>query len=234
MLTRHRIFVVILAVLAFATAPLAGCSSNKPSSAPLPDAATLLKESAETTKNLKSLHVDLTVDGAIPHLPVKVLHGDLTNIPAVAAKGHTKVILGGDAVDADFVVLDGTLYASLDPGQWNNFGDASSLYDASILLNPDAGLANVLANVSSPKSEGRETISGIQTVRVTGQVSGDAANKMVPNISTGGPVPSILWIRDDGNHDLVQAKLQPSPDNSVQLTLSNWNVPVTVTKPPGV
>jgi lipoprotein LprG len=233
MQTRRRIFAVVLALLALTFIPLAGCGS-KQSSAPLPDAATLLKESAETTRNLQNVHLELTVNGAIVHLPVKTLTGDLTNIPAVAAKGHTKVTLGGDTVDADFVVLDGTLYASLDPGVWNNIGAASSIYDASVILNPDAGLANVLGNFNQPKAEARETINGVQTIRVTGTVTADAANKMVPNITSGASVPGTAWIREDGNHDLVQAKLESSPGNSVQLTLSNWNVPVSVTKPPGV
>jgi lipoprotein LprG len=233
MQTRRRLFAVVLALLALSFIPLAGCGS-KQSSAPLPDAATLLKESAETTRDLKSVHLELTVKGAIPHLPVKTLTGDLTNIPDVAAKGHTKVTLGGDVVDADFVILEGTLYASLDPGVWNNFGPASSLYDASVILNPDVGLANVLGNFVSPKAEARETINGVQTIRITGQGSADAANKMVPNITSGGSVPGTTWIREDGNHDLVEAKLEPSPSNSIQLTLSNWNVPVVVTKPAGV
>jgi lipoprotein LprG len=31
---------------------------------------------------------------------------------------------------------------------------------------------------------------------------------------------------------LVQTQLEQSPGNSVQMTLSNWNAPVQVTKPP--
>jgi lipoprotein LprG len=234
MQTRRSIIAVVIAAFAIC-APVAACSSNKQAGAPpLPDAATLLKESADTTKTVTSVHVDLTVNGTVPHLPVKTLTGDLTNVPAVAAKGHTKVTVGGDDVEADFVVVDGILYAALDPNQWTPFGQASNIYDVSVILNPDNGLANVLNNFTNPKAEARETINGIQTVRITGQVSADAANKIAPNMSSGGAVPGAVWIREDGNHDLVQAKLEPSAGNSVQMTLSNWNQPVTVTKPPGV
>ena len=38
----------------------------------------------------------------------------------------------------------------------------------SAILNPDTGLANVLANFTDPKADGRETINGVDTVRVTG------------------------------------------------------------------
>ena len=38
----------------------------------------------------------------------------------------------------------------------------------------------MIANFSDPKAEGRETIGGVKTVRVTGNVSADAVNKIVP------------------------------------------------------
>ena len=236
MLTRRRLYAVVLATLAITAAPLVSCSSNKQSGPPLPDAATLLKESADTTKKLSSVHLELKTNGTIPHLPIKTLSGDLTNTPAVAAQGETQVVMGGggDAVDAKFVVQDGNLYASLDPNSWLNIGPASNIYDVSLILNPDAGLANVLSNFNNPKADGRETINGIQTIRITGQVSADTADKIAPKIDNGGTVPATVWIREDGNHDLIQAKLEPSSGNSVQMTLSNWNAPVTVTKPPGV
>ena len=101
----------------------------------------------------------------------------------------------------------------------------------SAILNPDTGLANVLANFSDPKTDGRETINGVDTVRVTGTVSADAVNKIAPQIGATGPVPGTAWIREDGNHELVQAKLEPTPGNSVTMTLSDWGKPVTVTKP---
>jgi lipoprotein LprG len=41
-----------------------------------------------------------------------------------------------------------------------------------------------------------------------------------------------VWIQETGDHQLVQAKLDQSAGNSVQMTLSNWNAPVQVTKPP--
>jgi lipoprotein LprG len=232
---RRRSTAAILAAVALSTALVAGCSkSNQQSTANLPDAATLLKQSAQTTRDLKSAHLELTVQGKIEHLALKTLTGDLTNSPAVAAKGRTKITLGGDDAEADFVVLDGTLYGSLDPGTWTDFGSASNIYDVSTILNPDAGLANILSNFTNPKAEGRETINGVQTVKITGQVSADAVNKIAPKVATGGNVPGTVWIREDGNHDLVQAKLEPSSGNSIQMTLSKWNQPVTIEKPPGV
>ena len=101
----------------------------------------------------------------------------------------------------------------------------------SAILNPDTGLANVLANFTEPKADGRETINGVDTVRVTGNVSADAVNKIAPQIAATGPVSGTAWIAEEGNHELMQAKLEPTPGNSVTMTMSDWGKPVTVTKP---
>jgi lipoprotein LprG len=235
MFFRRRTTAAMLAAVALSTALVAGCSkSSNQGNQSLPDPATLVKQSAQAMRDVKSAHLELTVQGKIEHLPLKTVSGDLTNVPAVAAKGHTKVTMGGDDVEADFIVLDGTLYAALDPNTWNNFGPASNLYDVSLILNPDSGVANILSNFTDPKASGRETINGVQTVKITGQVSADTVNKVAPKIAKTGNIPSTVWIQENGNHDLVQITLEPSSGNILQMTLSKWNDPVSVEKPPGV
>jgi lipoprotein LprG len=219
--------------VSIATALIAGCSSgSKESGAPLPDAATLVKQSSAVTKTVTSAHVVLTVQGKVPGLPIKVLSGDLTSIPSVAASGNVKLTMGGSDIDANFVVYDSTLYATLTPNKWSDFGKASDIYDVSVILNPAAGVANALDNLTNAKAEGRETINGQSTIRISGTVAADAVNKIAPPFNATQPVPSTVWIQETGDHQLVQAKLDKSSGNSVQITLSDWNKPVTVTKPP--
>ena len=115
MQTRHRLLAVLTS-LSLATALIAGCSSgSKQSSAPLPDATTLVKQSSDTTKNVKSVHLVLTVQGKIQGLPIKVLNGDLTTTPGTAASGNVQLTLAGSDIDANFVVYDSVLYATLTP-----------------------------------------------------------------------------------------------------------------------
>ena len=230
MQTRH---LAILAALVATIALIAGCSSkSQDSSKPLPDAATLLKESSETTKSQSSMHLKLAVQGEIKELPIESLEGDLTNTPAVAAQGTANIVFLGQRLEGvDFSVVDGTLYAALTKGSYQDLGPAADIYDASAILNPDTGLANVLANFSDAKADGREAINGVDAARITGTVSAEAVNKIVPQIAATGPVPATAWIREDGNHELVQAKLEPTPGNTVTMTCTDWGKPVTVTKP---
>jgi lipoprotein LprG len=232
MQTRRRLSAVLVS-LSFATALIAGCSSgSQQSSGPLPDATTLVKQSADTTKNVKSAHLVLSVQGKIPGLPIKTLNGDLTLTPNTAASGNALLSLAGSDIDAQFVVYDSVLYATLTPNKWSDFGKASDVYDVSAILNPDTGLANVLANFTNAKAEGRETINGQSTIKISGNVSADAVNKIAPSFNATQPTPSTVWIQESGDHQLVQANLQKSSGNSVQMTVSNWGQPVTVTKPP--
>lgn len=231
MQTRRRLFAV-LAALSILTALIGACSSSsKTSSKPLPDAATLLQQSSQTTKNLKSVHVDLSVTGKVKGLPIKTLSGDLTTAPSTAAKGNAKITLGGSDIDAQFVVFDTVLYAALSPNNWSDFGPAADVYDVSMILNPNTGLANILAKMTNPKAEARETINGQSTVRISGQVPADAVNQLAP-LNATQPQPATVWIQENGDHQLVQAKLDQGGGSAIQMTLSNWGEPVQVSKPP--
>jgi lipoprotein LprG len=223
----------IFAALFTAVLLFAGCSKSEDSGKELPDAATLLKESSETTKAQSSVHLKLSVQGEIQELPIETLEGDLTNAPAVAAQGKANLIfLGQKLADVGFVVADGNLFAALTSGgAYQDFGPAADIYDVSAILNPDTGLANILANFTEPKADGRETVNGVETVRVTGTVTADAVNKIAPQIAATGPVPATAWIQEDGKHELAQAKLDVSPNNSITMNTTEWGKPVTVTKP---
>jgi lipoprotein LprG len=234
MQTRPRLAVLVsmLTAVLTATVLVAGCSSGKENNAPLPEAAPLLSDSQKTTAAEQSVHLLLSVDGEIKELPIASLTGDLTQTPAVAAKGKVDIIFLGQKLEGvEFVVIDGSLWGAITPGSWQDFGPAVDIYDVSAILNPQTGLANLLANFSDPKADGRENINGVDTVRVTGTVSADAVNKIAPQIRATGPVPGTAWIQEEGDHQLIQAKLEPTPGNSVQMTLSDWGKPVTVTKP---
>lgn len=224
----------ILAALVAAVALFAGCSSkSEESTKDLPDGATLLKQSSETTKKQTSVHLKLQVQGTIEKLPIEQLEADLTNAPAVAAQGKANLMFMGQRLEGvEFVVVDGNLYAAMSAGSgFQDFGPAADIFDASAVLNPDTGLANALLNFSDPKAESRETVNGVESVKVTGNVSADAVNKIAPQIEATGPVPGSAWIEENGDHKLSQVALQIDDKTSLTMTLSEWGKPVTVTKP---
>ena len=219
----------MLTALLAAALLVSGCS--KEAAEPLPEAAGLIQQSIATTKTLKSAHLEIAVNGKIDGLPVKTLSGDLTNVPSVAIKGNSTISMGGSDVDIELVVLDGTLYAALTPNSWLDMGPAVEVYDPSVILNPYTGLANMLASVTDAKSAGFDTIGGVPTVKITGKVAAAAVNTLIPQIKATEPLPATVWIEKNAPNQLVQAQIDPSEGNTVLLTLSEWDKPVTVTKP---
>jgi lipoprotein LprG len=221
----------IFAALFTSAALLAGCSSSEDNSN-LPDAATLLQQSAETTKSQTSAHLLLTVQGEIPALPIESLEGDLTLSPAVAAEGKANLSFMGTRLEGvGFVVVDGTLYAAITAGTYQDFGPAADIYDVSALLSPEKGVGNVISNFSDPKAEGRETINGVKTVRVTGKITAEAVNAIAPQLAVKDAVPGTAWIAEEGNHELMQVKMDPADGQGITMSMSDWGKPVTVDKP---
>ena len=100
-------------------------------------------------------------------------------------------------------------------------GPAADVYDVAAILNPDMGLANVLASFSDPKSDGTETINGVETVKVTGKVSADAVNKIAPQIGATGPVPGTAWIAEGRRPQTGAGQAWTrAPATACQMTLS--------------
>ena len=111
-------------------------------------------------------------------------------------------------------------------------GPAADIYDPSTILNPDTGLANMLASFSDAKSEASETINGVDTVKVTGKVSADAVNKLHPAVARPpGRCRARPGSRRTATTTWCRPSIEQSSGNSIQMTLSDWNKPVTVTKP---
>jgi len=148
-----RLLAIFAAVVA-ATALFAGCSSNSQDSAKaLPDAATLLKQSSDTTRSQSSMHLKIAVAGQIKELPIESLEGDLTTTPAVAAQGTANIVFLGQRLEGvDFAVVGGTLYGALTKGSYQDLGPAADIYDPSAILNPDTGLANLQQRSQTPQS----------------------------------------------------------------------------------
>lgn len=223
----RRVLLASVALLAVA------CSSNdKPPAGGGQDASALLKESAEATKNIQSAHFTLKVNGEIEGLSVHNAEGDLSK--AGAAKGKVNMELLGNLFEGEFVLVDNTIYIKGPTGGYQQLPAAliSSIYDPGAILNPDKGISKVLASVQNPKFEGTETVNGQATNKVSGRAAKDVVSSIVPGVNSD--VDITFWLRQDNKQPVkAEAKL-PGKNNqpaSVEVTLSDVDKPVTITKP---
>lgn len=180
---------------------------------------TLIHQAAESTKSLTSVHLLLETTGKIDGLGrISAANLDITIKPLHAVG---KVTYDGQ-LDVPFRLADDSVSVNLFD-EWTNIGSVSDLFPPG-LIDPSVGVTRILESVSDAQSQGTETINGIAATKISGKVPVDAAKIMLP--SADGPKNITVWIQPDGNHEVVRSLVEVSPGNTVQNTLSKWNVPV--------
>jgi hypothetical protein len=186
----------------------------------------------------------------IEKLPLESVNADVTNQP----QGNGQAV--GDAtvrikpatpfVAVQFLVTNKTMYTKGADGKYTAEGPAEKIYDPGIVLDPKKGLANIIKNVKDPKVEGRDTVNGVATVKVSGTVDAGVVDPVVPTLGQGGgTLPITLWIVDVSagatpttttspgtGPNLVRMVITKDP-GSVEITLSAWGKPVTIPNPAG-
>ncbi|QNI08093.1 LppX_LprAFG lipoprotein [Mycobacterium kubicae] len=229
-------FAVVVAVGGCGTpGPTATKSSGATTSTTSGEATTLLKQAADVMRKVSGMHVNLTVQGDVANLRVTKLDGDISSTPQTVATGVATVLVGSKSEDAKFVFVDGHLYSDLgQPGSYTDFGNGASIYNVSVLLDPNKGLANLLTNLKNGSVAGSQQVNGVATTKITGDSSADdiatlAGSRLTDQSVT--TVPTTIWTASDGSSHLVQIQIVPSADTSVTLTMSDWGKQVTATKP---
>ncbi len=222
MVTRRVVVGMLLAV-----GLAAGCSSGE-DTAGLPDGAQVLKDAAAASGAISSAHFTLKVNGSVPAIPVQEADGDLTK--EGAAKGTVKLTLMGNLFDGEFVLVDGGLHIKGPTGGWQQLPAAltSSLYDPSAILDPQRGVAKVLGGLKDPVTEAREDVAGESTLRVVGTATQDDVSSLVPGVT--GDTRVTVWVSEATKRP-VKASVALPDNASVDLTLTDVDVPVTVTPP---
>lgn len=235
----HR--TVFALVLALTTAPvLAGCGNGDtgaqaPATTSSAEATALLNQATDAMRKVTGMHLDLAVQGNVPNFRVTKVEGDVSNTPQTVATGVATVVLGNQSEVAKFVYVDGHLYSDLgQPGSYTDFGNGASIYNVSVLLDSEKGLANLLAHLKNASVSGNEQVNGVATTKITGKSSADDVATLAGTRLTDkdiNTVPTTVWIATDGTSHLVRLQIDPIPNSSVILTMSDWGRQVTATKP---
>ncbi|MFI6027854.1 LppX_LprAFG lipoprotein [Amycolatopsis magusensis] len=223
---------ILLGALALAVTATTGCSSDEPDTSSFPPAEQLVQEATAATSAIRSTHFSLQVNGSVTGLSVQSLDGDLTKEggPTGAAKGTGKMEIGGELVEAEFVVVEDSFYLRGPTGSFRKIPAAigASVYDPSAILDPQRGIAKLVSSLQNPKTEGEEDVDGTATWKVTGQVGKDVLVALLPGVQADAEVS--FWLAK-GTKLPVKATAR-FPDNaSVDVKLSDVDKPVTVTPP---
>ncbi|MET9329567.1 LppX_LprAFG lipoprotein [Tsukamurella sp. NPDC003166] len=235
------------------TAAAQSGASGAPSAAPSVDAnglptVQIVKDAALATRETYSEHLTLAVDKGIQGLPVTSVTGDIISFKdtkRVAAQGDANVRVKDSYVQTKFVVIDGMLYANLGGAKYQPMGKTGEkgVYDPAIILDLEKGLAKILDSMQDPKVEGKDTVNGLKTVKVTGTVATQVLDPLLPQITdiatrgnAGTSLPITLWIVFDAsanpmpkpNVTRMEVKLKELP---ITLNLTEFGKDVKIEKP---
>ena len=220
---------VFLPLIAATLALSAACGS----SADLPDASILTKESSAATAAIEKTHLRLKVNGEPFGVRVREVDGDVDK--AGNAKGFIKVNMSGTLIEGDFVLVDGQAYFKGPTGGYEEYTveRTKALYDTTVILNPERGLAHLLEVATDTKTEDEDTIHGRKVYKVTGKLAKEHVRPMVPGLSEDLTV--VFWIPADGPRHLVKVWFStPNADPAVptvEAELTNIDKPFDVAKP---
>lgn len=215
---------------------LAGCSSGggtetSASSPPvtLPEATTLLAESATGVGTLTSAQLSLNVNGTVPGLDVQSIDGDFTKTGD--AKGTGKIAMAGQLAEIEFVLAGGSLYIKGPTGGFQQIppSAAAGVYDPRVILDPGKGLPALLATVTDAKTVGNEDVNGKPTMKITGKVSKERLAVLLPGVPMGAD--ATFWLEPDAKHLPVKVTLSFPGNISADVNVSDVDKPVTVAPP---
>jgi lipoprotein LprG len=214
-----------------AKTPAAGGSATAPSGPPAGDV--LLKDSSAAMGKVKSADFAITAAAQVAGLNLHSAQGTLTR--EGNAKGSAQIEQFGINVEAQFVIVNDTLYLKGPTGGWQTLSKsvAATVYDPSAILDPDRGIAKVLGTATAAKTEGEETIDGKKAWRVAATMKSTDLASVVPGVSTD--VPGKAWVSADDKRLLKATFTLPAVGDAkggdVTVTFKNFDAPVTISAP---
>src|SRR5258706_12457230 len=197
--SRSRVLLAGGAALAVVSVALAGCSSKtdkkgdpKTADPNLPAAEGLLKDSSTAMGGIKTAKFLITADGTIAGVALKRADGVLTK--EGNAQGTAQVEQMGTTVELAFTIVGQTMWLKGPTGDYQQLplALAASVYDPSAILDPERGIAKVLATATDAKTEASDSVDGKPAWRVAAKASAAELVTIVPGVT--GTIPSKAWI----------------------------------------
>ncbi|RFU36444.1 LppX_LprAFG lipoprotein [Actinomadura logoneensis] len=220
----RRFVVVVLALLV-----VGGCKGggSKEETAHF-DAGQVVRQASEAMGKVSSVGVTLRTQGDSGLL---VRGGDLRLLRNGDGEGTVQVSQSGAVGEMKLVALGDAVYIKGMTGKdWRKVPKvlAGTVYDTSAVLDPDRGVAKMLASLKDPKAQAEENVAGKDCYRVGGTLPQASIGKIVPGID--GDVAGQLWI-DKASHRLVRVKGNLAKGAAATIDFTEYDRPYKISAP---
>ena len=207
---------------------ITSCGTGAEQQVALPDGARLLADSATAMRTVTTTHINIDVQGNAPEIPFRSADGRLTREGAV--EGTFTRDQGGQTVELGVVILGETLYLRPPTGPVQKLPSslAVGVYDPRPILNPDRGIASVLASGQGAVTEAREQVDGVDSYRLKVDFPAQPLSALVPGLPRDRT--GQVWIAAEGSR-LVQAQFPTATEGTMIVHFSDYDEPVEITAP---
>lgn len=215
----------IIAAVAMAAVAVAGCGGDGGAAEDLPEATELMSASAEEMAGVETVRLVLSAGSGVPGIPLHAADAVVT--AAGDADGTATVELAGvGAVEVRFVLVGDTFhYQAVGPWLRMPREDAAEVYDPSAILDPERGVAHLLAAARDPEVTG--TRGDVEAYQVTATFAAADIAALVPGVTED--VEGTLWIGAD--RPLLHEAGFELPSGTVTAELSEFDEPAEISAP---
>jgi lipoprotein LprG len=195
----------------------------------LPNGATLLTDSATAMRAVTTTHFAINVHGNAPEVQLRSAEGQL--IRDGSAQGTAEMDEGRQILELKFAVIGRTLYLQPPTGPVQQLPASmlSAYLDPRAILDPDRGIAAVLASGQGATTEDREQVDGVDSYRLRVDFPAQPLGTLVPGLGLVPGKTSEVWVAAVGSR-LVQAQF-PTKYGTAMVRFSDFNAPVQITPP---
>jgi len=141
-------------------------------------------------------------------------------------------------VDLEVISVDGHVYFKAPFSKFVEISptEAAALPDLAALLDAQKGLPAVMAAGQAPRADGTDKVGGVDCDRITTTYSADqVAAVLGGGLKPSGEIAATLWV-GQSDHLLRRVKLSgplvdPARSTTADVTLHDFNAPLTITAP---
>jgi hypothetical protein len=224
---KHAILVAVLLA--------AACSGSSPA----PNPASELRQSAAAMGSVKTVAADVKFGGGLVFQGFTLDSASSKIKLPSASDTIIKVKQQDFLIDLEVISVDGHVYFKAPFSKYQEISatEAAALPDLAALFDPVKGLPGVMAAGQSPHADGSEKVGGTDCDRITTSYSADqVAQVLGGGLKPSGDIAATLWV-GSSDHLLRRVKLSgplvtTSSSASAEVTLHDFNAPVTITAPP--
>lgn len=221
----------IALVTGLALGLIGGCTSSPDTTGPMPDGRQLVTESAETLRQLRSVHFSFGVSGIVPGLNVSEAtgHAVLDGSRYGWARGTADVQRATERTQVEFLLRGESLRLTDEQGEVTERPVPAPYYPAAF-LDSESGLPALLTSATKLETEGTEELGEVVAYRVDGKIAAEVVSRLIPGITSDVSVK--FWVREQRPRELVRVWMQIPPRQPKQgavmleLALSEHNEPV--------